>query len=132
MTEQEQECLFSEMDVIAAENDKDPLLVPEDDQISFIRLVRSKPELNLSREQRDRLFDDWRRHQVAKLRVETLKTRANLMAADHERRRLLFGGKQGGSALRCACGLMLEDASDMQTMKDHRPHMIAAGVIRGD
>ncbi|MGR4930608.1 hypothetical protein ACIPUD_27950 [Bradyrhizobium sp. CAR08] len=132
MTEQEQKCLFVEMDVIAAENGKDPLWVPEDDQISFIRLVRSKPELNMSREQRDKYFEDWRRHQLAKLRLERLKVGANLMAADHERRRLLFGGKEGGRALFCACGVMLEDAGDSQTMIDHRPHMIAAGIIRGD
>jgi hypothetical protein len=90
--------------------------------------VRSKPELNLSREQRDNLFEDWRRQQVAKLRIEMLKTRANLIAADRERRKL-FGGKQGGWALLCACGVMLEDASDIQTMIDHRPHMIAAGIM---
>jgi hypothetical protein len=28
----------------------------------------------------------------------------------------LFGGKQGGWALLCACGVLLEDASDLQTM----------------
>jgi hypothetical protein len=54
------------------------------------------------------------------------------MAAVHERRKLKFGGKQGGWALKCACGVMLEDASDIQTMIDHRPHMIGDGIIRGD
>lgn len=131
MTEQLNVDLFAMMDAYVAEHLHDDLHVPEDNQIFFIRLIKAhRPDL--SREERDILFDLWRDHHLAKLRAELAKTRAHAVELDRERRNLLFGGKQGGWALLCACGVMLENASNIQTMIDHRPHMIAAGIIRSD
>jgi hypothetical protein len=131
VTEQINVDLFAMMDAYATAHMHDDLQVVQDDKIFFIGLVKAhRPDL--SREERDILFDLWREHNLAKLRAELSKTRDHLIELDRERRKLLFGGKQGGRAMLCACGVMLEDAFDRQTMIDHRPHMIAAGIIRGD
>lgn len=124
MTNERNANLFAEMDKIADELRKDPMWVPEDEQIAFRRLTRDY----LTREQSADLFMVWSLHNLGKMKIEIAKTREHIV----EQRKALFGDHQGGRAFLCACGVMLEDAFDVRTMMEHRPHMLAAGVLRRD
>ncbi|KRR19465.1 hypothetical protein CQ14_16690 [Bradyrhizobium lablabi] len=62
--------------------------IPEEDQITFIQLVWSKP-VGLSREQRHELFKAREREHLAWLRVELVQTRATPAGLDRERRDLI-------------------------------------------
>lgn len=104
--------------------------LPGDEPIIFARLARRMhPEL--SDEDRRQLFPQWEDYERRRLRVGLIKARAEFGAADDERQKP-FGHREGGRALQCACGVMLEDTSDPETIRQHRPHMIAAGVLRAD
>ncbi|WP_407184786.1 hypothetical protein [Bradyrhizobium centrosematis] len=140
MTDVESNALFAEMTRLVAAMTADPdhpswshpsiRELPGDEPIIFARLAkRMHPEL--SDEDRRQLFPQWEDYERRRLRVELIKARAELGAADDERQKP-FGHREGACSLRCACGVILDDASDPETIRQHKPHMIAAGVLRDD
>ena len=119
--------LFTEMDEIADEARKSPLHVLEDDQIAFIHLIRDRRP-DLTREQRADLFDEWRRHYLARQRAELARGRIELLMLDAQRQALLRDLPRG-EPFRCPCGELIYSWSK-ETERLHAEHVMIAGLDR--
>ena len=116
--------LFAAMDSFAAKHLLDTLHSETSNRIHFDGLIRlHRPDL--AEEERSTLYQVWLEHHLCQLRDQLATLRGDLAEQDQARRNLLFGGKQGGRAFWCACGEMVPDAFDFETIRKHRPHMMA-------
>ncbi|MBR1172987.1 hypothetical protein JQ617_03380 [Bradyrhizobium sp. KB893862 SZCCT0404] len=130
MTEQAAVDLFALADAYAAEHLLDPLVGVDEYRAFFYGLMKLHRQ-DLNDAERDILFEVWREKTLGALRMAAARQREHMV--ELERQRLaLFGADRFGRAFMCACGEMLADGFDVETIRKHRPHMIAAGVLRND